>query len=139
MLQIRVYGLEQIQDKLNDFKLLGEAPLQKALQNIGQVITSNTIERFEDEVDPQGTPWKRRKKETKKTKGKKILQVYGQLKKVTWEAGVGFVKIGPTVNYGKHIQFGTKHMDARPFLGINKNDKEDIIDVLESQLRKHYG
>lgn len=138
-LEVRVTGLDELNNTLERLGRFSEEPLQRALKSIGTAVVAQTIERFENEVDPDGNKWKHRKVETNKTRGRKILHNSGQLKRVTYVTGKGFVKIGATVNYGVFHQFGTRKMPARPFLGINKDDYEEITDILSNQLRKHYG
>ena len=138
-LEVKVSGLDELNASLEMLGRFGDAPLTRALKSIGQAVVGQTIERFENEVDPDGNKWKRRKVETNKTRGRKILHNTGQLKRVTYIAGKGFVKIGASVDYGVFHQFGTKKMPARPFLGINKDDYEEIADILSNQLRKHFG
>ncbi len=139
-LEVKVSGLDELNASLEMLGRFGDAPLTRALKSIGQAVVGQTIERFENEVDPDGNKWKRRKVETNKTRGRKILHgETGQLKRVTYIAGKGFVKIGASVDYGVFHQFGTKKMPARPFLGINKDDYEEITEILTNQLRKHFG
>jgi len=138
-LEVKVSGLDELNASLEMLGRFGDAPLTRALKSIGQAVKGQTIERFENEVDPDGNKWKRRKVETNKTRGRKILHSMGQLKRVTYIAGKGFVKIGASVDYGVFHQFGTKKMQARQFLGINKDDYEEITEILTNQLRKHFG
>lgn len=138
-LEVKVSGLDELNASLEMLGRFGDAPLTRALKSIGQAVVGQTIERFENEVDPDGNKWKRRKVETNKTRGRKILHNTGQLKRVTYIAGKGFVKIGASADYGVFHQFGTKKMPARPFLGINKDDYEEITEILTNQLRKHFG
>ena len=138
-LEVKVSGLDELNASLEMLGRFGDAPLTRALKSIGQAVVGQTIERFENEVDPDGNKWKRRKVETNKTRGRKILHNTGQLKRVTYIAGKGFVKIGAWVDYGVFHQSGTKKMPARPFLGINKDDYEEITEILTNQLRKHFG
>lgn len=94
-LEVKVSGLDELNASLEMLGRFGDAPLTRALKSIGQAVVGQTIERFENEIDPDGNKWKRRKVETKKTQGRKILHgETGQLKRVTYIDGKGFVKIG---------------------------------------------
>lgn len=133
MLEIKVYGVKELQKKLKSFK---PQHLKEVLKTLGAVVQSQTIERFEDQVDPAGQKWKALKNPKS---NKLILNDTGQLKRIAYNLKGDSVKIGPTVNYGVYHQFGTKKMASRPFLGINQDDYNEIEEVLTQQLRRHYG
>jgi len=133
-IEIKVHGLKEIEAKLK--KIKDPKAFKSAIAVLGQVVTSQTVERFEEEVDPAGQKWKALKKPRE---GGLTLNQTGQLKRISYQLFDHGVKIGPTVEYGKFHQFGTKHMEARPFLGINEENYNEIEEVLTAQLRRHYG
>ena len=57
---------------------------------------------FRDERDPYGHPWQKRKRETKTTRGKKVLSGETGRLKTGWKArrvGVGGFLVSPSVDY----------------------------------------
>ena len=78
-----------------------------------------TKQGFVDEVSPYGKPWKKRKRETKKTRGRKVLSGQTSRLKGGWHvtrvSGAGF-KISPSVAYAVFHQKPRK--GKRPKRGL---------------------
>lgn len=107
------------------------APL---LQELGARFENSTRMRFMEEKAPDGSAWQALKKETiarKKRNKNKILTEFGDLSKsITYHAANVYVAIGTPEKKGVFLQEGTKHMPARPFLGISKQDKKDMLSAM---------
>ena len=105
-------------------------------RRIGDWFIDRTIkERFDKERAPNGKPWAPwsegyRERMAKKGKGgNKILADTGELRRsLHREAKRGSVVVGTAKEYAATHQFGDarRNIPARPFLGINEQDKEEI-------------
>jgi phage virion morphogenesis protein len=120
------------------------------LKVIGQASRTATLERFEKEIEPDGSKWAPLSPTTiswrrKKGAGHKILQDTGALIQSisVQDPDVNnlSIKIGANVEYAEDLQEGTDIMPARPFLDMEGEDEhanrliEDaIIDFLEREL-----
>lgn len=131
--------------------------LQPLMQDIGEIILLSTKLNFEQQGRP--TPWKksRRAEQT----GGQTLSDTGRLRNsFTIDAGSDHVTVGTDVDYAPYLQFGTKPriirpnkakalkisgigfrkkvkhpgMPARPFLLIQDNDVQKIIQAIESYM-----
>lgn len=101
---------------------------------IGPILRDHTTLRFETERGPDGRPWApvapataRRKQAKRKTS---ILTFDGYLRgSLTFDAGDDHVRWGaggPAADYASVHQLGSATMPARPYLGIDDDDAEDI-------------
>lgn len=123
---------------------------QKELE---QRMLKRTKARFLQEVDPDGRPWAPLDPITRKRKGimgpHQILVDSGHMYKdiqvvrgatargpgtVTVNTGSGF-RIGvPNTKYAAVHQFGSEHVPARPFLGINKSDVRSLVEMIKRMM-----
>jgi phage virion morphogenesis protein len=115
---------------------------------IGLMLESTTIERFDDERDPDGAPWKPsiRARET----GGKTLTDSARLKQsITYRAGSDQVEVGTNVRYaGIHQTGGTirgksgplkfKLPGGRAFLGLSSEDREEVIALTEDYIAEDF-
>ena len=121
--------------------------LTPVFKNIGEYVTSSTLERFDDEEDAQGNKWAALTAATiarKQKKGKilKILQQDGDLRRtVVYQAGASKVEIGTNRIYGAIHQFGGRagrggkvNIPARPFLGVSAADSLEVVSIVEDFL-----
>lgn len=139
-------------------------PIMRA---IGTGLVTNTHDRFDDEVDPEGNAWAPLNEEYAKSKrGPGILResaMRGGLQgSITYRAGRDQVQVGTNKVYGAIHQFGgeilPKHgrflifkmggktvkarsvtIPARPYLGISNDDRDMIIDVVTGALDRAIG
>lgn len=106
------------------------------MREIGELHLLSTDERFENEVDPFGRPWKDIKPRTraiKRAKGRidKILQGTGAGRNsVNYRATKFSVSTGTPVKYMADHQRGTGGQDKREFLGSSDEDREETIAIL---------
>lgn len=86
--------------------------LRPVMKEIGEYMLLQTDDRFRNQTDPDGNPWKpvtRRWREQKQRMGKidKTLQMRGRLRKsITYRAEADQVAIGTNVKYAPIHQFG---------------------------------
>ena len=112
------------------------------MNEIGQALLLSTDQRFEKEVDPDGTPWKANTSYTrrlKKAKGyiDKILQASGRGRaSINYAATKDRVVVGTNVDYMRKHQLGLEGLPVRKFLGISKEDEVEIGIILDEYLRE---
>lgn len=127
-------------------KALGKAAhklanTQPLMETIGEVLVSGTLQRFQDEEDPDGKKWKPsiRAMET----GDKTLSDTGRLQRsIDYAATSDTVMVGTNVVYGRIHQLGGKtgkghkvDMPARPYLGVSEEDMKEIRGTVEDFLK----
>jgi len=117
------------------------------MRAIGQMVTSQTDERFNAQIDPGGKAWKPSSRAEEQ--GGETLRDTGRLKNsIHYQVVPGGVVVGTNVVYGPPHQFGvdkvvtvkshargsatvgshSRHMkiEKRPFLGINTENAAEI-------------
>lgn len=115
-----------------------------ALNAVSVYLAARAKNSFDMGVSPDGAPWlplkrprsRRRDKRAKGGTGQKPLRDTGLLMaSVQGRAGVrGSVKVmgrlsveqGTSLPYAGYHQFGTRHIPARPFLGVTEKDADRI-------------
>lgn len=142
---------------LQRLKQLGELEIRGALNSIAEGLRTSTVERFTEEISPDGTSWKpsiRAKEEGGKTLTK-TTQLKTSIRSKVSDTGlaVGTNDIrAATHQFGderiiraknkkylkfqmggewKYVKSVNVTIPKRPFLGISKQDEEDIRDTLE--------
>ena len=108
--------------------------LTPLMQSIGSLLEGSTRQRFADKQPPDGDPWADLMPSTKAQKhgGGGILVEYGDLMRSgTYHASSASVAVGTPESYGKYHQTGTRHMVARPWLGLSTSDKTAINELLD--------
>lgn len=127
--------------------------LQEPFEEIGASLLTSTQQRFEDEEDPEGDSWpelaprtQRRIVNGRPRGGAHILRVstsaglYGSL---TYLATATDLRLGSNKEYAAiHQLGGTEDMPpgpaavpARPFLGISRDDEQEIGHILIDHLQ----
>jgi len=144
---IQVIGLEKINDMLSDLKsTLSPQAMERHLNTIGNM-TQNVIEEsFDSERSPFGEVWKPRKP-TKKRNDRKLLYKNSYLS-THWQTQATPDEVIISNNtkspkgypYPAVHQFGSKNVEARPFLPIDGNSnlepklKENIETYLQNTI-----
>lgn len=117
------------------------------MDGIGEMMVSSTLQRFEDEKGPDGKAWKPSIRATpsegsgKKIKGRKggkTLTDTARLRKSIEHRATGDeVMVGSNVAYARIHQRGGRagrglsvDLPARPYLGVSKQDAEDIREMV---------
>lgn len=126
-----VERLTELQERLN-------GDLTPLMEAIGVVLENNTRQRFADKKSPDGVSWQSLAPATVKRKknGTKILVESGDLfRSITNRATNGKVEVGVTKDYGIYHQIGiANRLDARPFIGISDDDKDEVNNVINDYL-----
>lgn len=130
--------LKDIADGLRDMRPLWQA--------VGMYIQRQTIkERFDKEQSPGGQKWKplapatlRQRAKRHKTGHARILQDTGELRRsITYEAETNSVRVGTNLKYARTHQFGRGNIPARPFLGVNDEEKRHIHSMISAYIKKN--
>lgn len=102
-----------------------------ALRECATYMESSTRQNFLEEKDPNGNPWKPLAASTLQYKRSgKILTETGRLVNSIGSEVVGNkARIYTNVEYAQYLQYGTKKMPARQFLGIGEKDQEAIEQI----------
>lgn len=131
--------LGETADKLNHaYIALGD--LTPLMRDIGAYLEGSTRQRFADKQAPSGIAWENLLPSTQKQKGdNNILIDSGDLvRSLTHYASSNSVTVGVSEPYGVYHQLGTKHITARPFLGISDNDNNEIDVLINDYLERIY-
>jgi phage gpG-like protein len=150
MIEVSVAGIEAVKRALEKLQKVAGAP-EEIARDIGIVVERRIKRAFGAATAPEigpdgpggkgaaamGRPWaelaaetllRRRKGKGKGRGGARILQDTGRLKQsIASIVAGGVVTIGTGVAYGLFHQGGTKYMPARPFVGINNEDREMMV------------
>lgn len=97
-------------------------------ESIGESLVASTVQRFENEEDPEGKRWKPSRRAIEE--GGQTLSDTGRLKgSIGYEATPEMVVVGTNVEYAAIHQFGGNtrrgKMPKRSFIGINDEDKAE--------------
>lgn len=144
-------------------KALGKAAhklgdTQALMESVGEALVSGTLKRFDDGEDPTGKKWKPSARAS--AKGGKTLDKEGHLKdSIDYAATSDKVMVGSNLPYarihqkggtvkprkGKYLKFkGQDGKDvfvkevtipARPYLGVSKDDMEEVKETLADFLK----
>jgi len=127
-------GLRDLEDKIGN--------LQPFFRDIGEALLNSTRERFNTMRAPDGTPWASLSPGYASRKRKNadlILVLNGYLHGLlTVQTSKDTLRIGTPLPYGATHQVGdaSRHIPARPFLGLSESDTQDILDALEEWLAR---
>ncbi|RPD86217.1 phage virion morphogenesis protein [Neisseria weixii] len=132
------HNLDEISGRLNRLAGTLGGGLTKPMRAIGGVVESSARRRIaETKTAPGGKRWADLAPQTVKAKKGKggILVAHGNLLgSITHQAAEDSVIVGSVMGYAVHLQQGTRHMPARPFLGLSGQDYQDIDDLLADWL-----
>jgi phage virion morphogenesis protein len=156
---VTVEGLGDIEARLSGM-LAKMDDLTPLMDRIGQAMETTTGERFERGVAPSGVAWKK----SNKPSGKTLIDTSRLKNSVTHRASRDSVEIGTNVIYGAIHQFGgtirarsgkylkfklpgklgfrsveSVIIPARPFIGIDAEDRQEIPALVEDYLLEGDG
>lgn len=118
---------------------LSEMNLRPALEQVGEHILSETLERFDTSTTPDGSPWQPSQRVLKHN-GKTLLDTGRLQGSVTYKADTQSVQVGTNLDYAAIHQFGSgslekpKNIPARPYLGLSQSDEIEIKHIVTSHL-----
>lgn len=109
---------------------------QALMESVGEALVSDTKKRFDAKKDPEGTPWKPSRRALEK--GGKTLTNSGRLRRsIDYAATSDKVMVGSNLAYARIHQLGGKtrkghkvDMPARPYLGVSKEDMEEVRETM---------
>lgn len=146
--EIKIEGLDQLNVKLKQLENLDIKGIKGA---IGQSIRTSTMERFQNEEDPEKKKWVpsiRTKESLSLNLSNKILTKSSNLRtSIRVESSSNSVEVGTNTIYAATHQFGDKrivrakgkaikrNIPKRSFLGINEEDIEEIKSILEDAIK----
>ncbi|WP_028468425.1 phage virion morphogenesis protein [Neptunomonas japonica] len=120
---------------------------QPAMIEIAEYLHERTRDHFDNQQDPDGTPWAPLAPSTLKAKQRKGVPVdkilHGQHLHLRdtifpfWSNNEAGVSTGPgTEAYAATQQFGAdeRSIEARPFLGVNAEDETEVIEIMNQFL-----
>jgi phage virion morphogenesis protein len=124
---VTAQGVAQIEQRLGRLAAL-DGQLTPLMDEIAQALLASTQRRFEDEAGPDGTAWAQTKR------GGSILRDQGHLyQSLTPEADGHSAAVGSNLVYARIHQLGGEagrglsvSLPARPFLGLDSEDKAEI-------------
>lgn len=110
--------------------------LYPLMDAIGQMVEDESKERFLSKKAPDGVSWASLAPSTQAKKGNNNILVHsGDLQNsIHHYVGHNNVVIGTDRHYSQYHQLGTKHIPARPFLGLGQTDKQRISELINSYL-----
>lgn len=130
--------------------------------NIAESLRTSTLDRFKESRDPEGKKWKTSIRAASES-GKTLVQTAQLRNSIRSKADKSGAAIGTNVKYAATHQFGDKrtiraksnkglrfnisghwvikkkvkvNIPARPFLGISKEDEEEIKGILQETFHK---
>ena len=156
MIEATITGVEFVREALLRLQKVAGAPDEIA-RDIGIVVERRIDRNFAEQRAPQigpdgpggkgeaamGQPWAplsamtiaERRKGRRGTGAVKILQDTGRLKlSIAQVVSGGAVTVGTGVEYGPKHQGGEDRVPARPFIGIDEEDRETITAVVVRHL-----
>lgn len=134
--------IEPISARLNRLAV-GLGDLQPVMNNIGQLLEESTELRISNtKTAPDGTPWRglsaktlaQKTGKSGKTRDGILVDTGSLMRSITHEASANSVIVGSGEIYARWHQQGTKHMPARPFLGLSETDVRDINEHLDARI-----
>ena len=152
-LKVQVTGLDNVERRLRAMAAAGH-DLTPVMRDIGEYLVRSTKERFRDEVDPLGAPWKPLSEHTRRRKRRnagRVLTQDGYLGgTLPFQAGPTSVEAGSPLIYAGTHQFGAEKgsfgstakggpipwgdIPAREFLGLSDADRDELTDILRDYL-----
>ncbi len=123
---------------------VGRIDLRPAFRTVALYLNSQARRNFVNQSAPDGTPWARFKHKPSAKRGgasAKLLRDTGVLQASVTSGVVEDVtsfslRWGTNVPYAKFHQFGTRHLPARPFIGITPAMVQRIEQILVEYLKK---
>lgn len=123
-------------------KIVGKANAKwgdskKALMaSVGEALVSSTLKRFDAEESPDGQKWQPSKRAAAES-GKTLTDTARLRKSIDYAATGSKVMVGSNVVYARIHQMGGKAgkghklaIPARPYLGVSKDDAEEVKAIL---------
>lgn len=138
-LHVDLRGAEAIKDRFNSLILrLGD--LTPAMDEIGSMLITSTLDRFEKGRAPDGTAWEPSRRAIEED-GQMLIDSGRLRASITSKAGRREVEVGTNVIYAAIHQLGGNagrgrktRLPARPYLGLSSDDEKEIDAILGDYL-----
>jgi phage gpG-like protein len=135
------YNLKEINalaQKLNSFAL-SSGDAEKLLHSLGVEVKEQTLDRFDEERDPDGNKWralteKYAKRKIKKSRGG-ILVREGKLSAIAFRVNGWSVLTGSPMNYADYHQNAKKAKRRRRFLGLSAGNISDLSNMIDAFMK----
>ncbi len=150
MSSIRVEVDQELLDRLRQ---LSDADIAAAMAAVGEAIRTSTLERFDTGKGPDGRPWKTSIR-AQQDGGKTLVDQRALSTSIHVESSAKGVEVGTNLKYAAVHQFGATirpkgdgllkfkigdqwiskrevKIPARPYLGINEEDMQEIARTIE--------
>lgn len=122
-----------VRDKLRE---LGRLAIPRRTWNqIGQILVTSTVDRFERGVGPDGVPWRPSARASREG-GVTLVDTARLRGSIAHRASADGVEVGTNVVYAAIHQFGSRaggkprNIPARPYLGVDDDDREAIREAV---------
>jgi phage virion morphogenesis protein len=129
----------KVQAMLQRLIAFGSHP-RKAMEDIATYGESSTRQRFADQAGPDGAAWLPSQRVQEKG-GKTLIKDRHLLDSIVSSAGDNGAEWGSNLIYAAIHQFGGQagrgrkvEIPPRPYLGINSEDEENILDIINGHL-----
>ena len=130
MIDANLSGGDEIIRRLGSL-YFDNAKMQKFSRLAGAEMVYQTEERFYNQHDLQRQPWIPSQRAIK-DQGKTLIDTGRLRASLTYVALPDGVKWGTNVAYAKDMHYGirVRRIPARPFLGMNDNDRASILNII---------
>lgn len=142
MITFDVEGLNTIDDKLDKWIQKVSNP-KELLSELGKREVKRAKQRFKDKTSPDGKRWQAWDRDTQEERIREGSAANGLLvdsgalmNSIDYEVIHNQLYIGSNVDYAHHIQNGTQHMPARPFVGFNQQTIDDATWLISTVFDK---
>lgn len=134
------YDDKDIQAALNRLIDLGQN-LVPVFDDIGQYLKQTHRYSWNNEQEPDGTPWEELlpatwEKKKKKQQPNMMLRAHGDmLRDLITQSSADALEFGLNSDYAVYHQYGTKNMPARDVLGISREDNDEILNIIANHIK----
>lgn len=115
--------------------LAGTVDLKPLMEQIAGQLAAASERLFESEAGPDGIPWPDLQQSTKDARARigkwpgKLLQVSGEtVSSIVGQSDADFAEVAIGSPQAAFLHLGTRHMPARPIVGIDAQAETDIRD-----------
>jgi phage virion morphogenesis protein len=138
---IKIQGINDARNKIAKLATVA-GDLAPIMQEISLYLDAVNKKRYQDQVSPEGTAWRplspvtiARRKNKAGDPGRILIdtgRLFGSIKP-SHNNRQAKVSSGPLVYAGVH-QIGTAKTPARPYIGINNDELQDILRLIDKRL-----
>lgn len=144
-LKLDLEGLPGLEKRLNALAAFGETGRKTLLDDVGEEIITQTLQHFQEEKGPDGTPWKKSRRA--EAQGGLTLTDAAQLRgSINKNLGADFVEVGTNKIYGPIHQLGGDagrgrkvHLPARPYLPEDLDQVQSLDALVDDLIDRMVG